>query len=67
LAQLNVGRLIDHPDSPAVAKYIAALPAINLLGESSPGFIWRLKHADGADALDQRFPGHQTTSDSSST
>ena len=59
LAQLNVGRLVDHPDSPAVAEFIAALPAINLLGESSPGFIWRLKDDDGAGALEQRFPGHE--------
>ena len=59
LAQLNVGRLIDHPDSAAVGEFIAALPAINLLGESSPGFIWRLKDDDGAGALEQRFPGHE--------
>ena len=59
LAQLNVGRLIDHPDSPTVAEFIRALPAINLLGESSPGFIWRLKDDDGPGAIEQRFPGHE--------
>ncbi|MGH3668798.1 MAG: DUF3291 domain-containing protein, partial [Acidimicrobiia bacterium] len=59
LAQLNVGRLVDHPDSPTVAEFIRALPAINLLGESSPGFIWRLKDDEGPGALGQRFPGHE--------
>jgi hypothetical protein len=59
LAQLNVGRLVDHPDSPTAAEFILALPAINLLGESSPGFVWRLKDDDGAGALGQRFPGHE--------
>jgi hypothetical protein len=59
LAQLNIGRLVDHPDSPAVAEFITAIPAINLLGESSPGFIWRLRDEDGAGALEQRFPGHE--------
>ncbi len=59
LAQLNVGRLIDHPDSPTVAEFIRALPAVNLLGESSPGFIWRLKDDDGPGAIEQRFPGHE--------
>jgi hypothetical protein len=59
LAQLNVGRLVDHPGSAAVAEFIAALPAINLLGESSPGFVWRLNDDEGAGALEQRFPGHE--------
>jgi hypothetical protein len=59
LAQLNVGRLVDDPDSPTVAEFIRALPAINLLGETSPGFVWRLKDDDGPGALEQRFPGHE--------
>jgi hypothetical protein len=59
LAQLNVGRLIDHPESPTVAEFIGAIPAINLLGESSPGFVWRLKDENGPGALEQRFPGHE--------
>ncbi len=59
LAQLNVGRLVDGPDSPTVAEFMNALPAINLLGESSPGFVWMLKDEDGAGAVGQRFPGHE--------
>lgn len=59
LAQLNVGRLVDDPDSPTVGEFMNALPAINLLGESSPGFVWMLKDEDGAGAVGQRFPGHE--------
>lgn len=59
LAQLNVGRLVDGPDSPTVAEFMDALPAINLLGESSPGFVWMLKDEDGPGAVGQRFPGHE--------
>lgn len=59
LAQLNVGRLLDEPDSPTVAEFMNALAAINLLGESSPGFVWRLEDEDGPGAVGQRFPGHE--------
>jgi len=59
LAQLNIAKLVDDPDSPTVAEFMAALPAINLLGESSPGFVWRLADENGPGAIDQRFPGHE--------
>lgn len=59
LAQLNVGRLVDDPDSPTVAEFMNALAAINLLGESSAGFVWRLQDEDGPGAMDQRFPGQE--------
>lgn len=59
LAQLNVGRLVDDPDSDAVAEFMNALAAINLLGESSPGFVWMLKDEDGPGAIGQRFPGKE--------
>lgn len=59
LAQLNVGRLVDDPDSPAVAEFMNALGPINLLGESSPGFVWMLKDEDGPGAVSHRFPGHE--------
>ncbi|NHZ70915.1 MAG: DUF3291 domain-containing protein [Proteobacteria bacterium] len=59
LAQLNVARLIDDPESEAVAEFMNALVAINLLGEVSPGFVWRLQDEEGAGAVDQRFPGHE--------
>jgi hypothetical protein len=59
LGQLNVGRLVEAPDSATVAEFMNALPAINLLGESSPGFVWMLKDEDGPGAVGQRFPGHE--------
>ena len=59
LAQLNIGRLVNDPDSQTVAEFMNALPAINLLGESSPGFVWRLQDDDGPGAVGQRFPGFE--------
>jgi len=59
LAQLNIARLVDDPDSVRVVEFMRALPAINLLGESSPGFVWRLMGDDGPGAIDQRFPGYE--------
>jgi len=59
LAQLNIGRLIDDPDSPQVKEFMDALPAINLLGEASPGFVWRLKDEEGPGAVGQRLPGYE--------
>ena len=59
LAQLNVGHLVDDPDSSTVAEFMNALGPINQLGESSPGFVWMLKDENGAGAVGQRFPGHE--------
>lgn len=59
LAQLNVGRLVDAPDSDTVAEFMKALGPINMLGEMSPGFVWMLKDDDGPGAVGQRFPGHE--------
>ena len=59
LAQCNVGRLVDEPNSDTVAEFMNALAPINLLGEMSPGFVWMLKDEDGPGATGQRFPGHE--------
>ena len=59
LAQLNVGRLVDAPESSTVKEFMDALAPINLLGELSPGFVWRLKDEDGPGAIEQRFPGYE--------
>lgn len=48
LAQLNVGELLHPQDSPEVAEFVGALDAINLLAETSPGFVWRLKDENGS-------------------
>ncbi len=42
LAQINVGRLVAPYGSPPVAEFVAALPKINALADSMPGFVWRL-------------------------
>ena len=47
LAQLNVGIMRAPQDSPEMAEFMNALDAINLLAESSPGFVWRLKDETG--------------------
>ena len=59
LAQLNVGRLVDDPDSDTVAEFMNALEPINLLGELSPGFVWMLKDEEGVGATGERLPGHE--------
>ncbi|MDI2129150.1 DUF3291 domain-containing protein [Yinghuangia seranimata] len=43
LAQLNIARLRAPVDSPQLADFVAALPEMNALAESSPGFVWRLQ------------------------
>jgi heme-degrading monooxygenase HmoA len=47
LAQLNIGRLVAPLGDPEIAEFEAALDAMNLLAESSPGFVWRLVADDG--------------------
>jgi heme-degrading monooxygenase HmoA len=47
LAELNIAKLhrpLDHDEN---AEFVASLAAVNLLAESSKGFVWRLKDADG--------------------
>ena len=43
LAQVNVGRILAPLDSPVMAGFVDNLDKINMLAETSPGFIWRLK------------------------
>ena len=59
LAQLNIGRLVDEPDSPTVDEFMRSIPAVNALGEVSPGFVWMLKDEGGEGATGIRFPGHE--------
>lgn len=53
LAQINIGRIRAPLDSPVMADFVALLPVINGLAESTPGFVWRLV-GDGADATGLR-------------
>ena len=59
LAQFNVGRLVADQDAPAVSEFMGALDAINLLGESSPGFVWMFKDDAGPGTTAVRVPGHE--------
>lgn len=47
LAQLNIGTMVAPQDSPEMAEFMNALDAINLLAETTPGFVWRLKDDSG--------------------
>ena len=59
LAQLNIARLVGDQDSEAVGEFMRAIDSINLLGASSPGFVWILAGEDGPGATGHRFPGHE--------
>jgi len=47
LAQLNVALMREPLESPAMADFVANLDRINVLAESSPGFVWRLQTEEG--------------------
>ncbi len=47
LAQLNIAEMRFAADSDGMAEFMNALDAINLLAETSPGFVWRLKEESG--------------------
>jgi hypothetical protein len=53
VAQVNVARLRAPLDSPELADFVALLDEINELGDTSPGFVWRLK-TPGGDATSFR-------------
>jgi Domain of unknown function (DUF3291) len=48
IAQLNISKMIGiNIDDPIMKDFVAQLDEINLLGEQSKGFIWRLKSDEG--------------------
>lgn len=47
LAQLNIAEMRFAADSDEMAEFMNALDGINLLAESTPGFVWRLKDEIG--------------------
>jgi hypothetical protein len=57
LAQLNLAKLAYPLDSPLLEDFVAGLPVINALAESSPGFVWRLTDEHGHDATGLRYFG----------
>lgn len=54
LAVLNVGRIREPLDAPAMAGFAGALQPINVLADASPGFVWRLTDDEGDDATSIR-------------
>ncbi|MGI5153343.1 DUF3291 domain-containing protein [Plantactinospora sp. CA-294935] len=47
LAQLNIARLRAPLDDPLMADFVADLPTLNGLADTSPGFVWRLRDEEG--------------------
>lgn len=48
IAQLNISKMVGvNIDDPVMKDFVAQLDEINLLGEQSKGFVWRLKSDDG--------------------
>jgi hypothetical protein len=47
LAQVNIGRMKDALESPAMAGFVARLDELNALADGSPGFVWRLQTEAG--------------------
>jgi Domain of unknown function (DUF3291) len=57
IAQLNVGVLQAPLDSPQLADFVANLGRVNAIADAAPGFVWRLRDADGSDATSLRPRG----------
>jgi len=47
LAQINIARMLAPIDDPLMAEFVAQLPSINALADTTPGFVWRLQTEEG--------------------
>ncbi len=47
VAQVNVARLLEPLDSPAIRDFVEGLEPINALADRSLGFVWRLQTEAG--------------------
>jgi uncharacterized protein DUF3291 len=47
IVQMNVARALFPLDDPRIADFMGLLDEVNALAEQSPGFVWRLKSAQG--------------------
>ncbi|MEV4757595.1 DUF3291 domain-containing protein [Micromonospora sp. NPDC049559] len=54
LAQLNLARLRAPLDDPRLADFVADLPVLNGIADTAPGFVWRLRDEEAADATGLR-------------
>ena len=56
LAQLNVATLVACEGDPRVAPFFDNLDRVNRVGDSSPGFVWRLHDdSDAGGATELKF------------
>ncbi|KAA9377569.1 DUF3291 domain-containing protein [Microbispora cellulosiformans] len=53
LAQLNIARLREPIDSPALTGFLEALEPIYQVSDSAPGFVWRMQEGNLATDLIQ--------------
>jgi GNAT superfamily N-acetyltransferase len=60
LAQFNISTLREPLDHPASAGFADGIAAMNSLGESSDGFVWRLQTDDGDATALRVFPDPMT-------
>lgn len=60
LAQLNIATLRQPMDHPDTAGFADGLAPINALGDSSPGFVWRLQTEEGDATSISVFPNPLT-------
>jgi hypothetical protein len=60
LAQLNIAHPVAPLDDARMADFVRDLVAINALADRAPGFVWRLRDEDGADATSLRPYGPDT-------
>jgi Domain of unknown function (DUF3291) len=49
LAQINISRMHAPLDDPIMAEFANVLDRVNVIGDRSPGFIWRLKTDSGEE------------------
>ena len=55
LAEFNMAPALYPLDDPRMAEFVANLDRINGLAEQSPGFVWRMVEANGADTAQELF------------
>lgn len=47
IAQINIALMKAPLDDPIMTEFVAALDAVNMVAEQSPGFVWRLQTPSG--------------------
>lgn len=60
LAQFNISTLVEPLDHPRSAGFAEGIPAMNALGESMPGFLWRLQSDEGDATSLRAYPNPLT-------